>query len=241
MLWNECDSPVTYAVTRHRFSDVGARKPNFFIATSTHPYSVDLQKGPQPKFSRPRRAKENAKHMIGPLAEITPMKSKSRAQFYEELFTTYANIIGIYRHNASADFIGIFAIRPGAIDDATAATALYLFISACRQFSIAECNMTAGKHTNRVLNNDHASLNEKTFEGKVTDEEALIRVLEDGHLYAAVLDVHPNDPQVNPKLSTFHDVNIIPHMGTETGIARGPSAWTLEGFPRGQTREKDTV
>ncbi|ELU40032.1 d-isomer specific 2-hydroxyacid dehydrogenase, catalytic domain-containing protein [Rhizoctonia solani AG-1 IA] len=26
--------------------------------------------------------------------------------------TTYANIIGIYRHNASADFIGIFGKEP---------------------------------------------------------------------------------------------------------------------------------
>ncbi|CCO30214.1 Putative 2-hydroxyacid dehydrogenase UNK4.10 [Rhizoctonia solani AG-1 IB] len=36
------------------------------------------------------------------------MKSQSRAQFYEELSTTYAGITGIYRHNTSADFIGIF-------------------------------------------------------------------------------------------------------------------------------------
>ncbi|CAE6487711.1 unnamed protein product [Rhizoctonia solani] len=301
-------------------------------------------------------ANEDAKQMIGPLAEIIPMKSKSRAQFYEELSTTYAGITGIYRHNTSADYIGIFdkelidklpssvkwiahngagydqidvaackargigvSNTPGAVDDGTATTALYLLISACRQFSIAERNVREGKWKSdlrpahdpsaltlgilgmggigghfakmrllgilgmggigghfaklarafpmkRILYHSrnpvkdapewaeyypdkekmlaeidvlsiHVPLNEKTVHlvdekairtmkkgsiiintarGKVIDEEALIRALEDGHLYAAGLDVYPNEPQVNPKLFTFRNVTLLPHMGTET-------------------------
>ncbi|QRW25345.1 ubiquitin family protein [Rhizoctonia solani] len=283
-------------------------------------------------------ANEDAKQMIGPLAEIIPMKSKSRAQFYEELSTTYANITGIYRHNTSADFIGIFdkelieklpssvkwiahngagydqidvavckargigvSNTPGAVDDGTATTALYLLISACRQFSIAERNVREGKWKGglapahdpsaltlgilgmggigghfaklarafpmkRILYHSrnpvkdapewaeyypdkekmlaeidvlsvHVPLNEKTVHlvdekairamkkgsiiintarGKVIDEEALIHAIEDGHLYAAGLDVYPNEPQVNPKLFTFRNVTLLPHMGTET-------------------------
>ncbi|KAJ1306055.1 hypothetical protein OPQ81_010768 [Rhizoctonia solani] len=283
-------------------------------------------------------ANEDAKQMIGPLAEIIPMKSKSRAQFYEELSTTYAGITGIYRHNTSADHIGIFdkelidklpssvkwiahngagydqidiaackargigvSNTPGAVDDGTATTALYLLISACRQFSIAERNVREGKWKSglapahdpsaltlgilgmggigghfaklarafpmkRILYHSrnpvedapewaeyypdkekmlaeidvlsiHVPLNEKTVHlvdekairtmkkgsiiintarGKVIDEEALIRALEDGHLYAAGLDVYPNEPQVNPKLFTFRNVTLLPHMGTET-------------------------
>jgi glyoxylate reductase len=110
------------------------------------------------------------------------MKSKSRDQFLSELSTTYAGISGIYRHNSSADRIGIFdsdlvkalpssvkwiahngagydqidvaackargigvSNTPGAVDDGTATTALYLLVSACRQFSIAERNVREGK------------------------------------------------------------------------------------------------
>lgn len=110
------------------------------------------------------------------------MKSTSRAQFLSELSTTYAGITGIYRHNSSADRIGVFdreiinalpssvkwiahngagydqidvaackargigvSNTPGAVDDGTATTALYLLVSACRQFSIAERSVREGK------------------------------------------------------------------------------------------------
>ncbi|CCO30213.1 Polyubiquitin 3 [Rhizoctonia solani AG-1 IB] len=57
-----------------------------------------------------------------------------------------------------------------------------------------------------------------TARGKVIDEDALIRALEDGHLYAAGLDVYPNEPQVNPKLFTFRNVTLLPHMATTMQI-----------------------
>jgi len=36
------------------------------------------------------------------------MNSKSRDDFLKRLSTDYAGTVGIYRHNSSADFIGIF-------------------------------------------------------------------------------------------------------------------------------------
>jgi len=55
-----------------------------------------------------------------------------------------------------------------------------------------------------------------TARGKVIDEDAMIRALEDGHLGAVGLDVYPNEPEVNPRLLEFDNVTLLPHMGTET-------------------------
>lgn len=55
-----------------------------------------------------------------------------------------------------------------------------------------------------------------TARGKVVDEEALIRALEDGHLSSAALDVYPDEPAVNPRLLEFPQNVLLPHMGTET-------------------------
>jgi len=52
--------------------------------------------------------------------------------------------------------------------------------------------------------------------GKVIDEDAVIRALEDGHLGGVGLDVYPNEPEVNPRLLEFDNVTLLPHMGTET-------------------------
>ncbi|KAF8222879.1 2-hydroxyacid dehydrogenase [Tricholoma matsutake] len=190
---------------------------------------------------------------------------------------------------------------PGAVDDATATTALYLLISTVRQYSIAErflralkwkpAGIAAKTHdlTGRTLailglggiglrlyelvrafpmrviyHSRHKAVNAPTdceyFEnveemlaqadvlsvhvplredtihlvgekwiralkpgaiiintarGKVIDEEAMIKALEDGHLAAVGLDVFPNEPQVNPRLLEFPQVTLLPHMGTE--------------------------
>ncbi|KAF5383487.1 hypothetical protein D9757_006132 [Collybiopsis confluens] len=54
-----------------------------------------------------------------------------------------------------------------------------------------------------------------TARGKVIDEEAMIRALQDGHLASVGLDVYPNEPEVNPKLLEFPYITLLPHMGTE--------------------------
>lgn len=54
-----------------------------------------------------------------------------------------------------------------------------------------------------------------TARGKVIDEGAMIRALEDGHLASVGLDVYPNEPEVNPRLLEFPYITLLPHMGTE--------------------------
>ncbi|KAF8908015.1 2-hydroxyacid dehydrogenase [Mucidula mucida] len=54
-----------------------------------------------------------------------------------------------------------------------------------------------------------------TARGKVIDEDAMIRALEDGHLGSVGLDVFPNEPEVNPRLLEFPHITLLPHMGTE--------------------------
>jgi glyoxylate reductase len=306
------------------------------------------------------------------------MDSLDRADFLRGLSAggKYAGIIGVYRHNTSADQIGVFdkeIIRalapsvkwiahngagydqidvheckakgthlplfpstrpfstpsgisvsntPGAVDDATATTALYLLLSTLRQYSLAERSLRLGSWkppttaktshdpTGRTLailglggiglrfaqlahafpmriiyhsrhrvpgvpdwceyfadvedmlnqadvlsvhvplrKDTEGLVSEKwirslkkgsiiinTARGKVIDEEAMIRALEDGHvsnhrgdihlkrshlafffqLASVGLDVYPNEPQVNPRLLEFPHITLLPHMGTET-------------------------
>jgi lactate dehydrogenase-like 2-hydroxyacid dehydrogenase len=53
-------------------------------------------------------AHDEVKEMLGPIAEVVRMDSPNREHFFQHLNSTYANIVGIYRHNTSADRIGIF-------------------------------------------------------------------------------------------------------------------------------------
>lgn len=272
------------------------------------------------------------------------MDSPDRADFLKNLQPggKYAGIIGVYRHNISADRIGIFdseiisalaetgvkwiahggagydqidipaclsksikvSNTPGAVDDATATTALYLIISTLRQFSKAERNLRKGAwksgldsgrafdvtgktlailgmggigtriaelahgfpmrviYHNRkpaegapawaeyypkekfaeFLKEAHVlavsvplareteglvgetmirglkkgAIIINTARGKVIDEDAMIRALEDGHLGGVGLDVYPDEPEVNPRFFDFDNVTLLPHMGTET-------------------------
>lgn len=52
--------------------------------------------------------------------------------------------------------------------------------------------------------------------GTTLDEEALVRVLEDGGLMGAGLDVHAKEPHANPKLVAMPNVVVLPHLGSST-------------------------
>ncbi|KAG8932612.1 hypothetical protein FRC03_000745 [Tulasnella sp. 419] len=284
-------------------------------------------------------AHEECAEMLGSIANVVRMDSHSRDEFVKELNGgKYSGIVGIYRHNSSAERIGIFdealisqlpstlewiahngagydqidisackrrgikvSNTPGAVDDGTATTAMYLLISTIRQFSIAERHARTGKwksglkpahdpsamtlgilglggiglHFAKLANvfpmkkifyhsrnkvahapewveycptmedllkksdvvSLHVPLKQETehligdrelgmmkkgsilintARGKVVDEAALIRALRNGHLYAAGLDVYPDEPNINPELLEFNNVTLLPHMGTET-------------------------
>ena len=52
-----------------------------------------------------------------------------------------------------------------------------------------------------------------TSRGEVIDEDALVEALENGKISAAGLDVHYNEPQVNPRLVKMENVTLTTHIG----------------------------
>src|SRR5690606_6619601 len=58
-----------------------------------------------------------------------------------------------------------------------------------------------------------------TARGDIVDEDALVRLLQEGKLAGAGLDVFEHEPAVNPKLvklATQGKVVLLPHMGSAT-------------------------
>ncbi len=55
-----------------------------------------------------------------------------------------------------------------------------------------------------------------TARGEVIDENALTRMLRNGELAGAGLDVFENEPAINPKLRDLDNVVLLPHMGSAT-------------------------
>ncbi|KAI9036611.1 putative D-mandelate dehydrogenase [Aspergillus affinis] len=70
-------------------------------------------------------------------------------------------------------------------------------------------------------------------QGSLVDEDALVVAFEAGHLSAAGLDVHGNEPYVHPKLAVMRSVTLTSHTGegtieTEIGFER----LTMENIQR---------
>jgi glyoxylate reductase len=55
-----------------------------------------------------------------------------------------------------------------------------------------------------------------TARGEIVDENALTRMLRDGEVAGAGLDVFEHEPAVNPKLLAMDNVVLLPHMGSAT-------------------------
>jgi glyoxylate reductase len=55
-----------------------------------------------------------------------------------------------------------------------------------------------------------------TSRGEVIDEAALTRMLRDGRIAGAGLDVFEHEPAINPKLLELEKVVLLPHMGSAT-------------------------
>ena len=59
-----------------------------------------------------------------------------------------------------------------------------------------------------------------TSRGEVIDEAALARILRDGDIAGAALDVYENDTAVTPELLAQPNVVLLPHMGSATREGR---------------------
>lgn len=76
------------------------------------------------------------------------------------------------------------------------------------------------KDTHHLLSREQFSLAKKEglrvvniARGKMVDEEALLEALENGQVVGAGLDVHANEPGINPKLKDNWRVTVLPHIG----------------------------
>ena len=59
-----------------------------------------------------------------------------------------------------------------------------------------------------------------TARGAHVDEEALVKVLKDGEIAGAAMDVYEHEPQIHPELLTLDNVVLSPHTGTGTWEGR---------------------
>lgn len=67
--------------------------------------------------------------------------------------------------------------------------------------------------------------------GRLVDEDALVRSLERGPLSAAALDVHYDEPVVNPKLAAMRNVELTSHnAGTSVDSLKGLETISMENI-----------
>ena len=59
-----------------------------------------------------------------------------------------------------------------------------------------------------------------TARGPIVDESALVTALADGTIAGAGLDVFENEPRLHPRLGSFAQVVLLPHLGSATMAAR---------------------
>lgn len=97
-------------------------------------------------------------------------------------------------------------------------------------FATADCVILATPYTgSRLLSTRELALMKprsrliNIARGKLIDEDALVRALQSGHLSAAGLDVHENEPRVDERLAAMPNVALTCHNG-------GTSVDSLRGF-----------
>jgi len=83
-------------------------------------------------------------------------------------------------------------------------------------------NVPLTKETYHLLNEEKLSLLKpnailiNTARGPVVDEKALYKLLKEGKIAGAGLDVYENEPQITPGLEKLDNVVLLPHIGSAT-------------------------
>jgi glyoxylate reductase len=95
---------------------------------------------------------------------------------------------------------------------------------------IISIHLPLNKYTYHYFNDEkfkllkHNAILINTSRGELIDEKFLIKYLRKGKFNSVGLDVFENEPDVNPELLNFHNVIILPHMGSATKEARSGMA-----------------
>lgn len=96
---------------------------------------------------------------------------------------------------------------------------------------LPECDVLSvhapgGEGTRNLINEDvfaklpKGAVFVNTSRGTLVDEDALIRALQSGDLYAAGLDVFWGEPKIDPRFAELPNVLLAPHMGSATAETR---------------------
>jgi glyoxylate reductase len=99
-----------------------------------------------------------------------------------------------------------------------------------RKSDIISVHLPLTEKTYHLLNKEKLKLMKKTAvfvntaRGEIIEEKELIRILKNGHIFSAGLDVYENEPNVNPELLKLRNVVLIPHLGSATEDARNEMA-----------------
>jgi lactate dehydrogenase-like 2-hydroxyacid dehydrogenase len=135
--------------------------------------------------------------------------------------------------------------RPVSESESTGATfhaTLNAMLPHCHFLSI-NCAMTT--ETKNLINAETLALLPKgaivvnTARGGIVDDNALISVLNSGHIAAAGLDVFAGEPNIDPRYRDLPNVFLLPHLGSATLRTRtnmGLKALAnLQAFAEGKT------
>ena len=111
-------------------------------------------------------------------------------------------------------------------------------------------NCPATKDTNKIINEKtisylpNGAVVSNTARGDVVDDEAMIKALKNGKIFALGLDVYSGEPKIHPEYLKLDNLFLLPHLGSatlKTRIAMGNrSIDNLENFFQNK-RPKDQL
>ncbi|KXT00543.1 hypothetical protein AC578_5242 [Pseudocercospora eumusae] len=116
--------------------------------------------------------------------------------------------------------IRYFDVRRRSVEEEKDLGVEYLdFDDLLAQSDCISLHVPLNRHTRHLINSDSLAIMKpgarivNTSRGEVVDETSLIEALRSGHIGAAGLDVHYNEPQVSPELAQMENVTLTTHVG----------------------------
>ena len=116
-----------------------------------------------------------------------------------------------------------YDVQPAAQEIETRYKAKYVDLDTLlKQSDFVTLHVPLIDSTHHLMDKDRLSLMKRTAflinasRGAVVDEGALVKVLKEGGIAGAGLDVYEKEPQLSPGLTELDNVVLIPHLGSAT-------------------------